>query len=109
MHNCKLRPERFGLRTDWCPGWKAVLCILDVPEWPEASSLPGRPSRTTMRDAPVVLLTIAGFDPSSGAGITADIKTFSAHDCYGVACITALTVQSTSGVRKVVPTSAELV
>jgi len=50
---------------------------------------------------PPIVLTIAGFDPSSGAGITADIKTIAAHDCYGVACITALTVQSTQGVREV--------
>jgi len=46
-------------------------------------------------------LTIAGFDPSSGAGVTADIKTIAAHGCYGVACITAMTVQSTAGVRRV--------
>lgn len=52
---------------------------------------------------PPVVLTIAGFDPSSGAGITADIKTMAAHDCYGIACITALTVQSTAGVRRVEP------
>ena len=50
---------------------------------------------------PPVVLTIAGFDPSSGAGITADIKTIAAHECYGIACITALTVQSTQGVRRV--------
>jgi hydroxymethylpyrimidine/phosphomethylpyrimidine kinase len=50
---------------------------------------------------PPVVLTIAGFDPSSGAGITADIKTIAAHECYGVSCITALTVQSTKGVRRV--------
>jgi hydroxymethylpyrimidine/phosphomethylpyrimidine kinase len=50
---------------------------------------------------PPVVLTIAGFDPSSGAGVTADIKTIAAHDCYGVACITALTSQSTQGVRRV--------
>jgi hydroxymethylpyrimidine/phosphomethylpyrimidine kinase len=50
---------------------------------------------------PPVVLTIAGFDPSGGAGITADIKTIAAHGCYGVACITALTVQSTSAVRRV--------
>jgi hydroxymethylpyrimidine/phosphomethylpyrimidine kinase len=50
-----------------------------------------------------VALTIAGFDPSSGAGITADLKTFSAHGIYGVACISALTVQSTLGVRRVEP------
>jgi hydroxymethylpyrimidine/phosphomethylpyrimidine kinase len=52
---------------------------------------------------PPVILTIAGFDPSSGAGITADLKTMAAHECYGVACITALTVQSTKGVRCVEP------
>jgi hydroxymethylpyrimidine/phosphomethylpyrimidine kinase len=48
-----------------------------------------------------VVLAIAGYDPSSGAGITADIKTIAAHGCYGVTCITALTVQSTRGVRRV--------
>jgi len=51
--------------------------------------------------APPVVLSIAGFDPSSGAGVTADIKTIAAHGCYGVACVTALTVQSTSAVRRV--------
>jgi hydroxymethylpyrimidine/phosphomethylpyrimidine kinase len=54
-----------------------------------------------MPEKPPVVLTIAGFDPSSGAGVTADIKTIAAHGCYGVACITAMTVQSTSGVRRV--------
>ncbi len=49
-----------------------------------------------------VVLSIAGYDPSSGAGITADIKTIAAHGCYGVTCITALTVQSTQGVSRVV-------
>ena len=54
-----------------------------------------------MPASPPVVLTIAGFDPSSGAGVTADIKTIAAHGCYGLACITALTVQSTLGVRRV--------
>lgn len=54
-----------------------------------------------MAVTPPVVLTIAGFDPSSGAGITADIKTIAAHECYGVSCITALTVQSTRGVQRV--------
>jgi hydroxymethylpyrimidine/phosphomethylpyrimidine kinase len=54
-----------------------------------------------MAEKPTVVLTIAGFDPSSGAGVTADIKTIAAHGCYGVACITAMTVQSTAGVRRV--------
>ncbi len=62
-----------------------------------------------MAPAPPVVLTIAGFDPSSGAGVTADIKTIAAHGCYGVACITALTVQSTSGVRRIKPLSPDLV
>jgi len=56
-----------------------------------------------------VALTIAGFDPGSGAGITADLKTFAAHRVYGVACISAMTVQSTLGVRAVEPLSASLV
>jgi hydroxymethylpyrimidine/phosphomethylpyrimidine kinase len=58
---------------------------------------------------PPVVLTIAGFDPCSGAGITADIKTIAAHGCYGVACITALTVQSTAAVRRVEMVEAGLV
>lgn len=62
-----------------------------------------------MPDKPRVVMTIAGFDPSSGAGITADIKTIAAHGCYGVACITAMTVQSTTGVRRVDAVDAALV
>jgi len=62
-----------------------------------------------MAPAPRVVLTIAGFDPSSGAGVTADIKTIAAHGCYGVACITALTVQSTSGVFRSEPLSASII
>jgi hydroxymethylpyrimidine/phosphomethylpyrimidine kinase len=62
-----------------------------------------------MHATPPLILTVAGFDPSSGAGITADIKTIAAHGCYGMACITALTVQSTQGVREVVPLDPSLV
>jgi len=58
---------------------------------------------------PKVVLAIAGFDPSSGAGITADLKTVAAHGLYGVACITALTVQSTQGVLRFEPVRPELV
>ncbi|MGA3213272.1 MAG: bifunctional hydroxymethylpyrimidine kinase/phosphomethylpyrimidine kinase [Terriglobales bacterium] len=54
-----------------------------------------------MSEKPPIVLTIAGFDPCSGAGVTADIKTIAAHGCYGVACITAMTVQSTAGVKRV--------
>jgi len=48
-----------------------------------------------------IVLSIAGFDPSCGAGVGADLKTFAAHNCYGVAAVTALTVQSTQGVKSI--------
>jgi len=57
-------------------------------------------------NSPPILLTIAGFDPSCGAGIAADLKTFAAHNCYGVAAIAALTVQSSEGVKSVHATPA---
>jgi hydroxymethylpyrimidine/phosphomethylpyrimidine kinase len=47
---------------------------------------------------PKIVLTIAGFDPSSGAGATADLKTIAAHGLYGTAILTALTIQTTQGV-----------
>src|ERR1035437_6206500 len=55
---------------------------------------------------PPVALTIAGSDPSGGAGVQADLKTFSALGVYGTSVITALTAQSTQGVSgiHVVPT-----
>ncbi|MFT4805727.1 MAG: hydroxymethylpyrimidine/phosphomethylpyrimidine kinase [Psychroserpens sp.] len=40
------------------------------------------------------ILTIAGLDPSSGAGITSDIKTFEAHKLYGLSACTAVTIQN---------------
>ncbi len=54
------------------------------------------------------LLSIAGFDPSSGAGVTADLAVFAAHGALGISCITALTVQSTLGVRAVEPVPASI-
>src|SRR5215469_15154720 len=55
------------------------------------------------------VLTIAGYDPSSGAGITADLAVFAAHRLFGTSCITALTVQSTLGVQSSHPVIAEIV
>lgn len=55
----------------------------------------------TQSSAPIVL-SIAGYDPSAGAGVLADLKTFAALGVYGMASITALTIQSTLGVRKVI-------
>lgn len=56
-----------------------------------------------------ILLSIAGSDPSGGAGVQADLKTFAAFGAYGMAAITALTVQNTKGVLKVAPVTAALV
>ena len=54
-------------------------------------------------------LTIAGSDPSGGAGIQADLKTFSVLGVYGGAVITCNTVQNTTGVKSYHPVSPELV
>lgn len=54
-------------------------------------------------------LTIAGFDGSGGAGIQADLKTFSALGCYGTTVLTALPVQNTVGVRSIYDISIECI
>ena len=49
----------------------------------------------------VVALTIAGSDPSGGAGMQADLKTFHQHGVYGTSVLTLLTVQNTQAVKAV--------
>jgi hydroxymethylpyrimidine kinase/phosphomethylpyrimidine kinase len=55
------------------------------------------------------VLTIAGSDPGGGAGVQGDLKTFAAQGVYGMAVITALTVQNTRGVTRVEPVAPDLV
>lgn len=55
------------------------------------------------------VLSIAGSDPSGGAGVQADLKTFSALRCYGMGVVTALTVQDTRRVASVHPIAPEIV
>lgn len=55
------------------------------------------------------MLTIAGLDPSGGAGIIADIKTFTAFGCFGTAAVTSVTFQNTTGVFGAIHQTAESV
>ena len=61
-----------------------------------------------MADIPVAL-TIAGSDPSGGAGIQADLKTFHQFGVYGEAVVTLITVQNTIGVQRVEVLAPDLV
>ena len=73
-------------------------CLLSRPLTPPLTAAPP--------PAPPVALTIAGSDSGGGAGIQADLKTFAAHEVYGVSAITAVTAQNTvavTGVAEVVP------
>jgi hydroxymethylpyrimidine/phosphomethylpyrimidine kinase len=57
----------------------------------------------------MIAMTIAGFDPSGGAGILSDIKTFHAMGVYGTAVITSLTAQNPSRVEAVEPVSTDFI
>jgi len=56
-----------------------------------------------------VALTVAGFDPSGGAGVVADVKTFTAFGCFAAAAVTSLTFQNTTGVFGAAHQTAETV
>jgi hydroxymethylpyrimidine kinase/phosphomethylpyrimidine kinase/thiamine-phosphate diphosphorylase len=56
---------------------------------------------------PIAALTVAGSDPSGGAGVQADLRVFAALDVVGLSAISAITVQNSQGVRAVYPVPAE--
>jgi len=62
-----------------------------------------------MTETPPIVLTVAGSDPSGGAGIQADLKTIHQHGGYGAAVPTLITVQSTRGVEAVELLPADLI
>lgn len=53
-----------------------------------------------------IALTIAGFDPTGGAGLQQDLKVFHALDVYGISVVAALTAQNTTGVVRAAPVEA---
>lgn len=61
------------------------------------------------RKSPPIVLTLAGSDPTSGAGLQADVLTLAALECHPVSVVTAVTVQDTAGVTSVRPIEARWV
>src|SRR5215210_1874696 len=59
---------------------------------------PGERLMIDVTETTPVALTVAGFDPSGGAGVVADVKTFTAFGCFAAAAVTSLTYQNTTGV-----------
>jgi hydroxymethylpyrimidine kinase/phosphomethylpyrimidine kinase len=57
----------------------------------------------------IIVMTVAGFDPTGGAGVLADVKTISAFGCYGVAAVTSITAQNTESVYGMSNVSVETV
>lgn len=85
-------------------GAAVVTAVLSAPEPAEAASALSstvRRARALGGLAPPNVLSIAGSDPSGGAGIQADLKAISANGGYAMAVLTALTAQNTCGVRGV--------
>ena len=55
------------------------------------------------------VLTIAGSDSCGGAGIQADLKTFTMHNTYGMSIVTAITAQNTTGIRSIQNINKEII
>lgn len=92
----------FGIQSAARPGgYRRLVCLL--PSFPTLPTLP-----SPIAPCPPQVLVFAASDPSSGAGIQADLLTLASLGCHPLTAITALTVQDTVGVRSVHATSAEL-
>ena len=57
----------------------------------------------------MTIMSIAGFDPSGGAGVLNDIKTFQALNVYGTGVITALTAQNVKRLEDIIPVNSEFI
>jgi len=94
-----------GLQVRWQKG--AACC----PKMKEDGSLRSKGNNVKdLAESSIIgrALTVAGYDPSSGAGVTADLEVFAGHSVSGVSAVTALTVQSSTTVRRVEPVRAAL-
>lgn len=67
-----------------------------------------RPDAADRPAAPATVLCLSGHDPGGGAGLCADLQTLAAHGVHGFSVVTALTVQDSRDVRRVVATDAAL-
>lgn len=90
-------------------GVAVVSSILAKDDIAEATLEMAEKSDILVYDTVRKVLTIAGSDPSGGAGIQADLKTMAAHNCFGMSVITALTAQNTTGVYGIENVSEDFV
>lgn len=85
---------------------KTLLASVSTAIVPPSSSHSGANRAERTGQLPTAL-SIAGSDPSGGAGLQADLKTMTVHGVYGMTAVTALTVQNTCGVQAVYPVTPE--
>jgi hydroxymethylpyrimidine/phosphomethylpyrimidine kinase len=87
-----------GLNAARIMNWETILPFKanDVKKMPIAAIAPA-------------VLTVAGYDPTSGAGTTADLQVFAGYGVAGLSAVTALTIQGKTGVRRVEPQDAGFV
>lgn len=90
------------------PGYAGAMSERTNEPCKDAAAAEGTTARAESKAQPPTAMTIAGYDPGAGAGIVADVLTFARFGVFATSAITALTVQSTRGVRRVQPVDAML-